>query len=326
MPGHQADLGAGPAARLLEDSRSSSFRRSAIAPAGGFHVPYGPNGPTVRITGRNRCQPRRPAALFFAQLQSRSPAWVAPRTAFPSSPTFSPRTPSRTPVYNASRLCCEKRFSHGLQFQAAYTCSKSLDDASTFEESLTPLTTAPAARFRYSIRAQRFVISYDWELPLPKHQGFAGKVVERLGDLRHHAVPERISHSSGHRGRHRTDQQLVLHWAPESPSRVAPFKDCNPKTMATSWLRSQRLCRIRRSGNSTMATQRTFAAAPGSARLGFFRSQEDCLHRTVSAVPCGNLQCFQSHQFLEPGRPFLRRQRQFGQITQARTRAKCSLL
>src|SRR5207253_10774210 len=32
----------------------------------------------------------------------------------------------------------EKRFSHGLQFQASYTYSKSLDNASSFEEILNP--------------------------------------------------------------------------------------------------------------------------------------------------------------------------------------------
>ena len=37
-------------------------------------------------------------------------------------------------TYNALEMMLQKRFSHGLQFQAAYTFSKSIDDGSTFEE------------------------------------------------------------------------------------------------------------------------------------------------------------------------------------------------
>ena len=41
-------------------------------------------------------------------------------------------------TYNALEMMLQKRFSHGLQFQAAYTFSKSIDDGSTFEETLDP--------------------------------------------------------------------------------------------------------------------------------------------------------------------------------------------
>ena len=41
--------------------------------------------------------------------------------------------------YNSLQISAEKRFSHGLQFQAAYTFSKSIDDASSFESELNPL-------------------------------------------------------------------------------------------------------------------------------------------------------------------------------------------
>jgi hypothetical protein len=41
--------------------------------------------------------------------------------------------------YNSLQVLFEKRFSHGLQFQASYTFSKSLDNASSFESALNPL-------------------------------------------------------------------------------------------------------------------------------------------------------------------------------------------
>ena len=41
-------------------------------------------------------------------------------------------------AYNSFQASLEKRFSHGLQLQAAYTFSKSLDWASSFEETVNP--------------------------------------------------------------------------------------------------------------------------------------------------------------------------------------------
>jgi Carboxypeptidase regulatory-like domain len=80
--------------------------------------------------------------------------------------------------YNSLQVLVEKRFSHGLQFQGAYTYSKSLDNASSFESTLNPVnfnsTYGPSL---YDAR-HRFVFSYVWELPVPKYQGFAGKLLD----------------------------------------------------------------------------------------------------------------------------------------------------
>ena len=40
--------------------------------------------------------------------------------------------------YNSFQMQVEKRFSHGMEFQAAYTWSKSFDEASSFENVLEP--------------------------------------------------------------------------------------------------------------------------------------------------------------------------------------------
>jgi len=49
------------------------------------------------------------------------------------SSIFSQETGSNS-AYNALQVQLEKRFSKGLQFLAAYTWSRSEDDASTFEQ------------------------------------------------------------------------------------------------------------------------------------------------------------------------------------------------
>ena len=80
-------------------------------------------------------------------------------------------------AYNSFQTMLEKRFSHGLQLQAAYTFSKSLDQASSFEETLNPFNPRLSRALSLFNSAQRFVINYYWELPIPKHNGFLGRVV-----------------------------------------------------------------------------------------------------------------------------------------------------
>jgi len=79
--------------------------------------------------------------------------------------------------YNSLQALFEKRFSHGLQFQASYTYSKSLDNASSFEEILNPTNfNATYAPSLYDAR-HRFVFNYVWELPVPKYDGCKGKAL-----------------------------------------------------------------------------------------------------------------------------------------------------
>jgi hypothetical protein len=78
-------------------------------------------------------------------------------------------------VYNGLQASLEKRFAKGLQFTAAYTYGKSLDNASTFENLVDPVNPKRnRSRSLYDAR-HRFVFSYYWELPVPKYEGFKGK-------------------------------------------------------------------------------------------------------------------------------------------------------
>jgi len=79
--------------------------------------------------------------------------------------------------YNSLQALFEKRFSHGLQFQASYTYSKSLDNASSFEEILNPLNFNSTYGPSLFDSRHRFVFNYVWELPIPKKEGMAGKFV-----------------------------------------------------------------------------------------------------------------------------------------------------
>jgi hypothetical protein len=81
-------------------------------------------------------------------------------------------------AYNALQASLEKRFSRGLQLQAAYTFSKSLDWASSFEETVNPFNYKASRALSLFNSAQRFVINFVWDLPVPKYSGLAGKVLD----------------------------------------------------------------------------------------------------------------------------------------------------
>ncbi|HEY3930716.1 MAG TPA: carboxypeptidase regulatory-like domain-containing protein [Candidatus Koribacter sp.] len=79
--------------------------------------------------------------------------------------------------YNSFQAMLQRRFAKGLQFQAAYTWSKSFDLGSTFEGEVNPID----PRLSYSLSAfdarHRVVLNYDWEIPVRKMNGFAGKIL-----------------------------------------------------------------------------------------------------------------------------------------------------
>lgn len=81
-------------------------------------------------------------------------------------------------AYNSFQASLEKRFSHGVQLQAAYTFSKSLDWASSFEETVNPFNYKASRALSLFNSAQRFVVNYVWDLPMRKYSGLAGKIVD----------------------------------------------------------------------------------------------------------------------------------------------------
>lgn len=129
--------------------------------------------------------------------------------------------------YNSLQALFEKRFSHGLQFQASYTWSKTLDNASSFESALNPLnfnaTYGPSA---YDAR-NRFVFNYVWDLPVPKFEGFKGKALDGW------QVTGIISFQSGFPIRITSQDDVeqldstFLFEAPGEPNLVAPFQKLN---------------------------------------------------------------------------------------------------
>jgi hypothetical protein len=202
-------------------------------PAGGLFLPYGPNGPTtlkagtvvgaqgITLVGLRRYS----SPLCDPMTGKQCPATGVP----PFSGIFSEDTIAHS-NYNSLQALFEKRFSHGLQFQASYTFSKSLDNASSFESALNPLNfNATYGLSNYDAR-HRLALNYVWELPVPKLDGFKGKLLdgwEVSGILTFQSgFPIRITSQDD-------VEQLDTTFdfeAPGQPNIVAPFKAVNPRS------------------------------------------------------------------------------------------------
>ena len=141
-----------------------------------LHLPYG-NVPTV--TGPN------PAPITLVGLRKYSSPLCQPTTGVgcpaDGTPVFSGIFSENTVAksnYNSMQVLFQKNFSHGIQFQASYTWSKTMDNASSFESALNPLNfDATYGLSAYDAR-NRFVFNYVWDLPVPKYDGFKGKLLD----------------------------------------------------------------------------------------------------------------------------------------------------
>jgi hypothetical protein len=223
-------LGAGTCAPTSEDAQFI-FPAGSVAPAGGFHLPYGPSGPQVVPAGTSL------SGLNLVGLRPYSSPNCNPFTSVgcPADgvPVFTDIFAEDTIAnsnYNALEMMLQKRFSRGLQFQAAYTYSKSIDDGSTFEETLDPFNYRASRGLSLFNSKQRFVVSYDWELPVRKYSGFAGRLLDDW------EVSGITQFQSGFPIRLNTEDDTELinslfFLGTEAPSLVAPFQKLNPRNV-----------------------------------------------------------------------------------------------
>jgi len=200
-----------------------------VPPGFKFHMP---NGQVVTGTGQN---------LQFVGLRPYSSpscnAFTGAGCPADGIPVFSDIFAEDTIAnssYNALQAMLEKRFSHGLQFQAAYTFSKSLDDGSTFEETLDPFNFGASRALSLFNSKQRFVISYDWEIPTRRYEGIKGKLLDDW------ALSGITQFQSGFPIRLDTEDDTeliasIFFLGTEAPSLVQPFQKLNPKKNGGFW-------------------------------------------------------------------------------------------
>jgi len=176
-----ATLGASTCGPFLEDNSFFIPAGTTIA-AQGLHLPYNSGTEGTFIPGGTVVGPN---GITLVGLRPYSSPNCDPFTAAgcPIDGTsvftniFAEDTIAAS-AYNSFQASLEKRFSHGLQMQAAYTFSKSLDWASSFEETVNPSNYKASRALSLFNSKQRFVVNYVWDLPIRKYNGFAGKVLD----------------------------------------------------------------------------------------------------------------------------------------------------
>jgi hypothetical protein len=154
---------------------SYSIPQGAIPAGMTFHlpngqtVPGGPASPALTIVGTRRYS--SPLCNYFN-------ASTCPPDGVPVFSQIYAEDPIANSNYNSLQASLEKRFAKGLQFQLAYTFSKSIDQASSFENLLDPVDFRRTRSLSLFDARQRFVLSYFWEFPVPKYSGAKGKVLD----------------------------------------------------------------------------------------------------------------------------------------------------
>lgn len=207
----------------------SSFTIAAgEIPAGAtLHMPYGSQ---AVVTGPN------PTPITLVGLRKYSSPSCDPFTGdgCPSDgvPVFSSIFAQDTVAasnYNSLQASLEKRFTHGLQFQVAYTWSKSIDNASSFENILKPICDRCNRSLSLYDARHRLVISYLWQFPVPQYQGAKGKLLNGW------AISGITSFQSGFPIRLQSNNDSELEYSfdfelPGKPDLIAPFHTQDPRT------------------------------------------------------------------------------------------------
>jgi outer membrane receptor protein involved in Fe transport len=206
----------------------SSFTIGAGEIPAGFtlHLPYGPQ-PTV--TGPNA----NPITLVGLRRYSSPLCNPLTGTGCPPDgiPVFSSIFAEDTIAnsnYNSLQISAEKRLSHGLQFQAAYTWSKSIDNASSFENELNPLNYRLSRSLSYFNAPQRFVLSYYYQFPRTSSGGVRGVLLNGWN------MSGIVTFQSGFPVPIMSSDDYELQYSaffqyPGEPNSIAPFKRLNPR-------------------------------------------------------------------------------------------------
>jgi hypothetical protein len=221
----------------------SSFAIAANQiPAGmTLHLPYGavktvtgPNPQAIGLVGLRRyssplCQP---VGGYNAATQTFTNGCPIDGTSVFSS-IFAEDTIANS-NYNSAQVSLEKRFSRGLQLNLAYTFSKSFDQASSFEGELNPLDYRSTYSLSQFDARHRLVVSYVYELPIPKYDGLAGKVLDGwdISGIYSYQTgfPIRITSSA--------DNELMysaFFEYPGEPAQLKAFKSNNPHTTGCAY-------------------------------------------------------------------------------------------
>jgi hypothetical protein len=223
-------LGAGSCGPYFADSEFIIPAGSVTGPDG-LHLPYGPNGPSVIPANTTLAND-----ITLVGLRRYSSPQCDPLTGngCPSDgiPVFSSIFAQDTianSAYNSLQASLDKRFGKGLQFTAAYTFSKSFDEASSFEGILNPIDPRLSRSLSAFDARHRFVFSYYWQPPVRNFDGLKGKLLNGWSfsgiTTFQTGFPIRISTVADNELMYSFDFEL-----PGEPAQLAPFRTMKPQS------------------------------------------------------------------------------------------------
>jgi hypothetical protein len=210
-----------------------------IIPAGsvtgpnGLHLPYGPSGPTTIAPNTTLANDINLVGLRRYSSPQCDPMTGngCPADGIPVFSSIFAQDTIANSAYNSLQASLDKRFGKGLQFTAAYTFSKSFDEASSFEGILNPIDPRRSRSLSAFDARHRLVLSYYWQLPTRKFTGATGKALNGW------AVSGITTFQTGFPIRISTldDQELMYSFdfeLPGEPDLVAPFHTMKPQNNA----------------------------------------------------------------------------------------------
>lgn len=198
----------------------------AIPPGVTLHLPY---GPVASVTGPNS-MPITLVGLRPFSSPGCDPLTGAgcPTDGIPVFGSIYPADNMGNSNYNSVQVSLEKRASHGLDFQAAYTFSKSFDYGSSFEDTINPIDFKKGYSLSQFDARHRLVLSYVWPLPVRALRGAEGKLANGWSasgiTTFQSGFPIRITSNA--------DLELQNSFAfltAGEPDMAAPFKTLNPR-------------------------------------------------------------------------------------------------
>jgi hypothetical protein len=190
------------------------------------HLPY---GPVPSVTGPNA----NPITLVGLRRYS-SPS-CAPTTGSGCPPDGVPvfgsiyaNPPISNSSYNSLQSLLSRRFSHGLQFLASYTWSKSIDNASSFENTVNPIDPDRSRALSLFDARHRLVFSEYWQVPVPQDEPwarrlFGGWALSSIFTIQS-GFPIRMLSASDHELMSSSDYEPV-----GEPEQIAPLRRLSPQ-------------------------------------------------------------------------------------------------
>jgi hypothetical protein len=223
-------LGAGTCGPFSADSQF-------IIPAGtttgpnGLYLPYGANGPTTIPANTTLANDVNLVGLRPYSSPNCDPmtGTNCPSDGVPVFSSVFAQDTIANSAYNSLQASLEKRFAHGLQFTAAYTFSKSFDQASSFEGILNPIDPRISRSLSSFDARHRIVFSYYWDLPIRKYNGVAGKILSNWSlsgvTTFQTGFPIRITSLADNELMYSFDFEL-----PGEPAQLGPFQRTKPQS------------------------------------------------------------------------------------------------